>query len=735
MNFQTITITEFLTQKGIQFTERNGELVTKCLFSDCDKDSRSNEAHLYFNAETGQYDCKKCGEKGNLLTLAKYLGDELGDLAVIPTKSPKNKKVENRGKITPFLVEQCQNAIPEHIRGYLNARGLTDPLIKQYELGWGEFYGKWWITIPITDQAGNYLFLKLRQDPTSEEGGDKYKFYPIGSKATIYGWKMLENNEDSIVICEGEFDSILLSSIGIPAITSTAGAGTFKDEWIENLKRLKKAYISYDKDEAGEKGADKLITQLNKALPKTAIYKITLPDRMTDGKDITDYLTKYNGNPDELMYQCAKQVAGKEPIDPSKFKPISANEILEILGLTIKKDEANKLITFLCALSAYTEQSQFNLSFNAPSSTGKSFIPMEISSLFPSEDLMKLGNCSPTAFFHEQGVYDKEKNVIVVDLSRKIIIFLDQPHTALLEKLRSLLSHDQKEMTSKITDKSQKGGNRTKTVVIRGYPAVIFCSAGLQIDEQESTRFILLSPQTSQEKLRFSIQEKIKKESDFQAYSDELNSNPERQLLKERIEAIKAEGIDEIQIANPEMIETEFFATKSMLKPRHQRDVGRLMVLTKIFALLNVWFRVRNGSTIVAIEEDFQEALKLWGKISESQEYNLPPYIYDLYKDVIIPAWEDKNNTYGLGEVIKAQGVTRQEILQKHYKVYGRMVQDWQMRQQIIPMLETAGLIIQEPDPEDKRKILITPTVQLTASTEPDIVSGGGEQTIGQVNE
>lgn len=720
MKFQTITITQYLTQKGIPFTERNGELVTNCLFSECDKDSRSNEAHLYFHVGTGQYNCKKCGVTGNMITLAKHLDNTVNDIVYIPEKT---KKVGKGKKFSPELVEQCHTAIPERIREYLHARGLTETIINDYKLGWGEFYGKWWITIPIRDQEGNFSFFKLRRDPEVQNESEKYMFYPTGSSATLYGWKMLHGNTDMVVICEGEFDSILLSSMGIPTITSTAGAGTFKEEWVKNLKDLKKVYICFDRDNAGEKGTERLISLLEKHLPSSSIYKITLPGRMTEGKDITDYVTKYNGNPDELIYECSKQVAGKEAIDTSKFKPLSSEELLEILGLTIKKDEANKLITFLCALSTYTEQSQFNLSFNAPSSTGKSFIPMEISSLFPNEDLMKLGNCSPTAFFHEQGAYDKEKNIILVDLSRKIIIFLDQPHTALLEKLRSLLSHDQKEMTSKITDKSQKGGNRTKTVVIRGYPAVIFCSAGLKIDEQESTRFILLSPQTSQEKLRFSIQEKIKKESDFETYAKQLNANPARQLLKERIEAIKEERIDEIKIGNPELIETEFFAKKSLLKPRHQRDVGRLMALTKIFALLNVWFREREGSTIVANEEDFQEAIKLWSKISESQEYNLPPYIYELYKDVIVPAYDEKN-AYGLAETL--QGVTRQEILQKHYKVYGRMVQDWQMRQQIIPMLETAGLITQEPDSDDKRKMLITPTVELTKPEENNIVSEAG---------
>lgn len=66
----------------------------------------------------------------------------------------------------------------------------------------------------------------------------------------------------------------------------------------------------------------------------------------------------------------------------------------------------------------------------------------------------------------------------------------------------------------KIADKIQKFGLRTKNVVLRGYPAVIFCTAGLKIDEKEATRFLLLSPETKQENIRKAIHEKLTKETD-----------------------------------------------------------------------------------------------------------------------------------------------------------------------------------------------------------------------------
>jgi len=348
-------------------------------------------------------------------------------------------------------------------------------------------------------------------------------------------------------------------------------------------------------------------------------------------------------NPLQMESQSETETGTPPMIDPSHFQPMTASEVIAILGLTIKRDEQNKLITFLGMLSAYTEDSQMNISFNAPSSTGKSYIPMEIARLFPKEDVILVGYCSPTAFFHDVGIFDEKKKGYVIDLSRKNLIFLDQPHTQLLQHLRPLLSHDQKEIVLKITDKSQKSGLRTKNILLRGYPAVIFCTAGLKIDEQETTRFFLLSPEANQEKIRQAISEKIKKEANSESYYASLEDEPDRWMLKERIKAIKQEKIQQINIQSPEKIEQRFLAKNKILKPRHQRDIGRIIGLAKAFAIFNLWFRERNGGTIIANDDDVEAAFKLWDMISQSQEYNLPPYIYGIYQDVIVPLWKEKN--------------------------------------------------------------------------------------------
>ncbi|MFW5884822.1 MAG: toprim domain-containing protein [Patescibacteria group bacterium] len=680
-------VENYLNEKGINYKEKNGELITKCIF--CGK-----EDHMYICAETGMFDCKRCGEKGNLTTLKNHLGDN----------NFNSSRSKRKKKMVPVLVEECFHNLPEKIRSYLNQRGVDDDLIEDYKIGWGEFYGRNWITIPIKNENGDYEFFKLRKDPEGTTNDLKYCFYPTGSQTSLLGWNYLQSDSNEIVICEGEFDQMILGKYGIPAITSTAGVGTFKKEWLSYLKNFRKIFICFDKDEAGQEGMKKLSEKIESHTSKASIYTIKLPERLPDKGDITDYFEKYHGNPDELMIELPEFAGGKKPVDVSKFQPMGMDDLNKILGLTIKKDESNKTLAFLCMLSAFTEGSQFNISFNAPSSSGKSFIPLEVSQLFPSEDVIKLSDCSPSAFYHEQGKFDKEKNEIVINLSRKIIIFLDQPNNQLLQKLRSLLSHDDKKIYAKIADKSQKGGNRTKTVAIIGYPSVIFCSAGLRVDEQEASRFLLLSPESNQEKIREGILSKIEKEADPEGYKNWLENDPDRKLLKERVEAVRNEEIKEVRLHDKEAIEKAFLKNKKSYKPRHQRDINRLISIVKSIALLNLWFREKdeNGFLITA-QEDIESALKLWEKVEESQELNLPPYIYEIYKSVILPAYQEATK-----EGLRV-GLTRREMMDKHFKVYSRFIPDWQLRQQIIPMLESSGLISQEPDPQDKRKFLIVP--------------------------
>jgi len=700
-NLDLAPIKSYLERKGIECKESNGELLARCFFNDCDTDSRENEAHLYISPKTGQYHCKKCGESGNMTKIAKHFGD-------VPKGIDYGiRQVGSRGSraFSLKLVERCHSALPDYIRKYLHDRCISDEIINQYKIGWGRFYGTDWITIPIKSPSGNFIYFKLRQDPHC---GNKKRTYPKGVEAQIYDWQTLKNPGEKLIICEGELDRLVLLTKGLPAVTSTHGATTFKDSWVESFKGIPRILICLDNDGTGVREAKKVASKLKAAYPEMKTFLITLP--IEPGvKDVTEYFQKHGTDGHELFEEYAQEYP--KPIDISKFRELNRSDLSAILGITIKKDDYNKVVTFLCQLTAYSEDSQFNISYNAPSTTGKSYIPTEISKLFPEEDVLALGYCSPTAFFHEQSEYDELTNTYTIDFSHKILIFQDQPHNDLLGKLRPLLSHDGKEMLIKITDKDQKFGHRTKNVILKGYPSVIFCSAGFKINEQEATRCILLSPEISQEKIEQSIRVAIEKESDPLNYDMDIESDGQRQLLRERILAIKRAGIKEIRIdsALRGIIRERFCGDRETLKPRHQRDIKRVISLIKAFALLNLWWRKRTGSCIWASMDDVKSAFDIWDTISKSQEFNIPPFILDLFNDILKPLWEEKKSNPGGGylKATDAEGITRAEVCKKHLEVCGRLLPATFLRQELLPALEAAGLIRQEADPENRRRMLI----------------------------
>ncbi len=402
----------------------------------------------------------------------------------------------------------------------------------------------------------------------------------------------------------------------------------------------------------------------------------------------------------------------EEQVDTSEFQEMSIKEVCKILESTIKKDDENKIVTFLSMLATYTEDAQMNLFFNAPSSTGKSHIPLSVVELFPKKDVITLAYCSPTAFFHDQGIYNKEKNEIVVDLARKIIVFTDMPDQSLISRLRPILSHDQKESRLKITDKAQRGGNKTKNVVLKGFPSVYFCSAEMRIDEQESTRFLMLSPSIEHEKIYQGIKQAIRKASDSEKFNQEIDSDTDRNLLKKRILGIKQENITDIKIENVGYIEKLYLKEGESVRPRQQRDIKKIMTIIKGFAMLNLWFRKRDGDYVWASEKDIDEAFTLWETISYGQDYGLAPYLFEIYSKIIMVLWKEpyeSNLSKFSSSPEERKFITRKEILKRHFEVYKTPLGMQKLRHQILPQLEQVGLIIQERSTEDSREMVIVP--------------------------
>jgi hypothetical protein len=438
--------------------------------------------------------------------------------------------------------------------------------------------------------------------------------------------------------------------------------------------------------------------------------------------------------------------------------------VKRVISETVKHDEEAKLITFFAMVLNYTYEDQQGIIFSAPSSTGKSWIALEIAKFFPKEDVDSKGYTSRRAFFHmnqdlqtadgkplekradylrqkmegwegsnpkphapdtsdktpeavrlrkvasdwkekrkeeyrkHRDTYDALDKVYIVDLAQRILIWKDMPDDGVLQPLRSLMSHDEKELIADITDKSQSGSNLTKRVKLLGYPTVIFCQAGFSPDDQERTRNFIVSPDMDQEKLSDSLGLQAETLRNRPGFQQRLDTQIERMALKARIEAIKAENIQQIMIEESDINNALKWYKRGKdgrprdLTPRDQRDWPRLIAMAKGHDLFNLFQRKRTPEGyVIATTEDLEVAKTILGRIVEANRLGMPPYVYDWWA-------EDLSKTFEA----QPYGLTKNEFNASYFGRFKTRLGD-KARKNLIKSLEETGLIEERTDPDDKR--------------------------------
>lgn len=165
----------------------------------------------------------------------------------------------------------------DYAHDWLKRRGINAEVLNRFNITWHNHPSiGGCIRIPIDER-----FSKYRRDP-KDDRKPKY-LYDKGGSIQLYGLDKLTGDEKEIVVTEGELDTLVLWSMNIPAVSSTGGAMTFKEEWRDQLPNAQ-FYICYDNDDAGADGAVK--TQ--KILGPDS--KIILIPETVGVKDISDFV-------------------------------------------------------------------------------------------------------------------------------------------------------------------------------------------------------------------------------------------------------------------------------------------------------------------------------------------------------------------------------------------------------------------------------------------------------------
>ena len=165
----------------------------------------------------------------------------------------------------------------------MEQRGLFENTIAHFELGSHE--GR--IVFPVRNIDGAIVGFKVHQGRHLKPNGTKAR---QGQRISAQLYPIDQLTHDTLVIAEGEPDVWRLHTEGIPAISGTAGAGTWLTAWGEALHG-KDVTVIYDNDESGRQGQEKVVKSLI-GVART-IHQVQWPEG-TDGFDLTDLLQAGN---------------------------------------------------------------------------------------------------------------------------------------------------------------------------------------------------------------------------------------------------------------------------------------------------------------------------------------------------------------------------------------------------------------------------------------------------------
>ena len=235
------------------------------------------------NRSTGMFKCMRssCGKQGSFYTLAKEVG--------LPVEfSTKRKSQKTYAKLPQRKISDI--AVRDNAIAYLNGRGIPETITRQY--GITTRTDKQNILVfPFYDWNGNLTMVKYRNTQYQKGSYGSKEWTSKGTKPILFGIQNVNYENDTLVITEGQIDSLSLTVAGIEnAVSVPMGKNNF--EWINTcwgfLGKFKEIVVFGD----NENGTITLANEISEQL-KQHVIKVVRKENYHGCKDANEILQTY----------------------------------------------------------------------------------------------------------------------------------------------------------------------------------------------------------------------------------------------------------------------------------------------------------------------------------------------------------------------------------------------------------------------------------------------------------
>lgn len=280
-------------------------------------DGMGSDRHLYVNVTTGVYNCFRCGNKGNAITLAKFMGNKPPSYLETPEVEPilfdneiatqvythilmnstlsetdRTELVEKRGIVNPerFGLRTLNGTVTELVRNFCEEELILS----------GLFYDDAGFLVPRSAISDGRLFIpyihkSLVVYMRTRGSGIKY-LSPKYAQTKNHVWGKLQSKKQSVIVTEGELKAISAASHGAN-ILALPGMNSSYETLVSILHEaaIKNVVICFDTQIAHMDDVDKAAKRLSQMLVEEldiSVSRVILPLLGNDKMDIDTFIVE-----------------------------------------------------------------------------------------------------------------------------------------------------------------------------------------------------------------------------------------------------------------------------------------------------------------------------------------------------------------------------------------------------------------------------------------------------------
>jgi ribosomal protein L37AE/L43A len=268
---------------GLDFSVNGSDQATAdCPF--CGK-----ESHFYCNIETGQWDCKVCGESGNAYSFLRKLLEA----------NPASKT--DRARLAEY-------------------RKLPKGAFDKADIGYDEILERFLFPVYSPENPGSLVGLR------SWEPNEEVKTPVITTTGLphhlLHGHRLNGQGSQVVYLCEGDWDCFAMEWLRQTldeevSVVGSPGAHVFKREWV-NFFKGKDVFLCYDADSAGQSGQSKVQGLL--ASVANSVQVLLWPASSPEGYDLSDFVSK-NANTPKTAWKELHKLFSPAVSSPSNSYP------------------------------------------------------------------------------------------------------------------------------------------------------------------------------------------------------------------------------------------------------------------------------------------------------------------------------------------------------------------------------------------------------------------------------